>query len=449
MWQPMRNKRRCDRTQFPLAVSACYRMGSIGLLLSAALLLTAGCGKKDNVAAAAPPDVLVVEVQQQDVPISQEWVATLTGKVNADIHAQVAGYLIKQDYTNGTFVRKSAPLFQIDPRPFHAALDQAKANLAQAEGSLKQKQAALEEAKANQERADAELGKSEIDVKRYTPLARENAISQQELDNAVQANLAAKAQLDAMKASVANATASIGTAAAAVGTANAALETTQLNLGFTSIVSPVDGVAGIANAQVGDLVGPQSSTLTTVSTLSPILAQFTPSEEQYLNTAAQLGGAPGAGNEALKKLQFKLLLANGSTYPEKGRIYAINREVNAATGTILVQAEFPNAANVLRPGGFGRINTVVRVEKGALAVPQVAVADVQGTYLIAVVDNDNKVAIRPVKVGPKIGTMWVIAQGLKPGERVVAEGVQKVSDGLQVNPKPYSPRPLEQLKSSM
>lgn len=244
---------------------------SRGFLLAGSLLivltLLSGCEKKAETEA-GPPDVQVVEVVQRDVPVTAEWVATLTGLVNADIHAQVTGYLIKQNYTNGDFVKKGAPLFEIDPRPFQAALDQAKANLEQAQGTLKQNEAALEAAKANQLRAEASLGKTQIDVKRYTPLAKDNAISQEELDNAIQANLGAQAEVESMKASVLNATAAIGTAKAAIGAGKAAVDTAQLNLGFTNIVSPIDGVAGIANAQVGDLVGAQSATLTTVSTVS-------------------------------------------------------------------------------------------------------------------------------------------------------------------------------------
>lgn len=409
-------------------------------LFTIAALLSAGCDKKVETAAAAT-DVDVVEVIQRDVPIKREWVGTLDGLVNAQIHAQVTGYLSKQEYVNGDFVRKGTPLFQIDPRPFQASLDQAKASLGQAEGTLKQSESALETAKANQQQAEAQYGKTQIDVTRYTPLAKEKAISQQELDNAVQANLGAKAQVASMKASVDTATAAIGTAKASVLAAQAAVEAAKLNLGFTSITSPVDGVAGIANAQVGDLVAPGSSVLTTVSTVNPILVNFTPSEEQYLNVARDLGGSPGTNDEALKKLDFQLLLADGSQYPRPGHIYAINRQVNATTGTILVQTEFPNPGNVLRPGGFARINTVARTQHGALLVPQRAVTDLQGTYLVAVVDSDNKVIIRPVKVGDRFGSMWIIDEGLQRGDRVVAEGTQKVREGMQVNPKPYVAAP--------
>lgn len=387
------------------SLQAKRRLRFAGVFLALATVCSAGCGNKEQ-AAPPPPDVQVVEVVKGDVPITKDWVATLDGLVNAQIHAQVTGYLLKQNYTNGASVRKGAQLFQIDPRPFQAALDQAKANLDVAKGNL--------------QRAQAMLGKTEIDVARYTPLAKESAISQQELDDAVQANLAAKAQVEADKA--------------AIEAARAAVDTAQLNLGFTTIASPVDGVAAIATAQVGDLVGPQSpSPLTTVSTVNPILANFNPSEQEYLN-AAKLAG----GEEILRRLEFELVLATGSNYPHKGRIYAVNRQVDVRTGAILVQAEFPNPDNVLRPGGFGRISTVVGVQKGAMVVPQRAVNEMQGGYQVAVVGSDNKASIRSVKMGPKAGVaMWIVTEGLQPGERVVAEGFQKVRDGLVVNPTPF------------
>ena len=399
--------------------------GLIVSAVAAGLLFCTGCEKKEVVAAAGPPDVEVVEVVQRDVPISREWVGTLDGLVNAQIHAEVSGYLVKQNYTNGTYVRKGGPLFQIDARPFQAALDESKGNLEQAKGQLAQAQGELQ-------KSQAVLGKTQLDVTRYTPLAKESAISQQELDDAIQANLAAQAQVAANKAA-------IEAAKARIIAGEAALETAKLNLGFTTITSPIDGVASIATAQVGDLVGPQSGTLTTVSTVNPILVNFSPSEAEYLNTSAQLGASAGAEDAVIKKLRFELLLANGATYPEKGRIHAINREVSAGTGTILVQCAFANPGNVLRPGGFARINTVIKVQRGAMLVPQIAVTDVQGNYLMAVVSADNKVSIRPVKAGSKVGTMWVIEDGVNTGDRVVAEGVQKVKEGMLVNPKPYSP----------
>jgi membrane fusion protein (multidrug efflux system) len=381
-----------------------------GILALLAAMCSTGCGNKEQAAPPPPPDVEVVEVAQRNVPVVKEWVATFDGKVNAQVRAQVAGYLLKQNYSNGAFVKQGAPLFQIDPRPFQAILDQAKANLAQARGNL--------------DRAQAQLGKTQQDVARYTPLAKENAISQQELDDAVQANLGAKAQ--------------VATSNAAIEAAKAAIDTAQLNLGFTNIVSPVDGVAAIATAQVGDLVGPGSPALTTVSTIDPILVNFTPSEQEYLNAMRVSGGRE---EELRRRLDFQLTLADGSTYPHKGRLFAVNREVDVRTGAVLVQAEFPNPGNLLRPGGFGRISAVTRIQQGALLVPQSAVNELQGSYLVAVVGDDNKVSLRPVKVGAKVGTMWVVDEGLKPGERVIAEGGQKVREGVVVNPKPFQEKP--------
>jgi RND family efflux transporter MFP subunit len=384
------------------------------ILLAVGTMFSAACEQKEE-GKPGSQDVQVVEVVQQDVPITQNWVATLTGFVNAQIRAQVTGYLLKQNYANGAFVKKGSPLFQIDPRPYRAALDQAKGNLQQAESDL--------------QIAKARLGKTDLDVARYTPLAKESAISQQELDDAVQADLAAKAQVEVSKAAIAS--------------ARAAEETAELNLGFTTVVSPIDGVAGIANAQVGDFVGPQSAALTTVSTVDPILANFTASETEYLNAARQNVALNGTSNlsddKTLGKLDWQLLLADGSTYPHQGHFYAVDRQVDIRTGSILVQIQFPNPGGVLRPGGFGSISTVVRVQKGALVVPQRAVTELQGRYLVATVGADNKISIRPVKVGARFGAMWIVDDGLKPGERIVAEGVQKVREGLQVNPTPYQP----------
>jgi membrane fusion protein, multidrug efflux system len=392
--------------------------------LCIALLATA-CGKKEQTVEAAPPNVEVAPVVQKDVPITREWVATLDGLVNAQIHAQVSGYLLRQAYTNGSFVAKGAPLFLIDPRPFEAVVEQAKGNLEEAKGKLAQAQGDLQ-------KAQAQLGKTELDVKRYTPLAKESAISQQELDDAVQNNLGAAAQVEANKAAIEAAKSSIVAA-------SAALDSAKLNLGFTTIASPVAGIAAIATAQVGNLVGPQGNPLTTVSTVDPILVNFTPSEQEYLAVVNQTGASPGSVEDKGKKLVFHLQLANGTDYPHTGRLYAVNREITVTTGTILVQVSFPNPRNVLRPGGFGKISTVTQIQRGALLVPQRSVSDVQGTYLIAVLGSDNKIAIRPVTPGARVGSMWIIDKGLNPGDQIVVEGIQKVKEGMRVNPKPYSP----------
>jgi membrane fusion protein (multidrug efflux system) len=386
-----------------------HRRSALFVLVTT-LAFSSGCDKQQP--AEVAPVVEVVEVTQKDVPITKEWVATLTGKVNAQIRSQVAGYLMKQTYDNGAYVKKGTPLFQLDPRTFQAALDQAKGVLQQAKGDLG--------------RAQAQQGKTQQDVTRYTPLAQQGAISKQELDDAVQNNLSALAQVESAKASVA--------------AAEAALETAKLNLGFSTIVAPIDGIVGIANAQVGDFISPQSmNPLTTISTVNPILVNFSPSEQVYLNFMREMEKTGETEKEALGRLNWELELTDGSVYPLKGKFYALDRQIDISTGAILLQVEFPNPGNFLRPGGFGNIRTVGRIEKGALLVPQRAVTDVQGKYLIAVVGTDNKVEIRPVTVGEKVGAMWIVEQGLKPGDRVVAEGTQKVSDGIHVNPKAYSP----------
>jgi membrane fusion protein, multidrug efflux system len=373
-----------------------------------ASVLAAGCGNKESTPA-APPAVEVVQVQQKDVPITKEWVATLDGFVNAQIRAQVTGLLVKQDYQNGSYVRRGMPLFQIDPRPFQASLDQANGNLQQAQAGL--------------QRAQAQLGKTELDVTRYTPLAKESAISQQELDDAIQADLAAKAQVEQAKA--------------AIESANAAVESAKLNLGFTGITSPIDGVASISTAQVGDFVGPQSGTLTTVSTVDPILVMITPSEQEYLTAITWAAQQGISENEALGRLVWQLKLSDGTIFPQKGRFNAIDRQVDVRTGAVLVKVQFPNPGNILRPGGFGMLSTVTRVQHNALLVPQRAISELQGGYLIAVVGTDNKVSIKSVKMGPKTGTMWIVDEGLTPNDRVVVEGFQKVKEGMEVRPEPY------------
>jgi membrane fusion protein (multidrug efflux system) len=421
------------------------------VLVLAAVCVTA-CEKKVESASPPPPDVEVVKVTPQDVPITREWVGTLKGLVNADIRSQVAGYIIKQDYVNGNAVRKGEVVFEIDPRPFQAAVDQATANVASARAALQQARADLEkaqasqaEAKANQDKAEADQGKTQIDVQRYTPLAAAKAISQQELDNAVQANLAAKAQVEAMKASVQTATANItaqnaniAAQTSAIAAAQAALENAQVNLGFTKVTSLIDGIAGIANAQVGDSVGPASpNPLTTVSTVNPILAQFSVAEQSYLNAVNAYGQASNGVEAAMRALRFDLVLADGSLYPEKGRLQYLDREVDVRTGAINVQVAFPNPNSLLRPGGYATVRTVVQTLKGALTVPQRAVSELQGRFTVAVVGPDGKVALHEVKPGEKVGSVWVIDGGLKAGDSVVAEGTTKVREGMQVNPKPY------------
>jgi RND family efflux transporter MFP subunit len=358
----------------------------------------------------SPPDVQVVQVEQKDVPIYGEWIGTLDGFVNADVRAQVTGYLMRQGYQEGTFVKQGQLLFQIDPRPFQAALDQAEGQLAQA--------------KANLTNAEAVQGRTQLDVNRYTPLAKEEAASQQDLDNAVQNNLAAKATVE--------------TSQAAIKTDEAAVETARINLDFTHLIAPIDGIAGQAQLQVGALVSPSSGVVTSVSTVDPIKVFFTVSESEYLDWNKRFP-TDTTREAADKSLRLQLILADGSTYPRDGTFYFADRQVNVGTGAIRIAGLFSNPGNILRPGGYGRIRAAVRVQKDALLVPQRAVTELQGAYQVAVVDRENKVSIRTVTVGDRVGTFWIIADGLKPGERVVAEGVQKVRPGAQVNPKPYVP----------
>jgi membrane fusion protein (multidrug efflux system) len=358
----------------------------------------------------ALPDVEVLQVQQEDIPIYGEWIGTLDGLVNADVRAQVTGYLLKQGYEEGRFVKQGQLLFQIDPRPFQAALDQVQGQLAQARASL-----------AN---AQAVQRRTELDVERYTPLVKEQAASQQDLDNSVQNNLAALANIE--------------TAKAQIKTYEAAIETAKINLEFTRLVAPIDGVAGQAQLQVGALVSPGSGVVTSVSTVDPIKAYFTVSEAQYLEWRKRFPTETSRW-EADKKLRLQLILADGSTYPHDGTFYFSDRQINEATGAIRLAGLFPNPNNILKPGGYAKVRAVIQTQERALLVPQRAVSELQGGYQVAVLDSDNKVIIRPVTVGPQVDRRWVIASGLNPGDRVIAEGVQKVRTGLRVNPKPFTP----------
>ena len=356
----------------------------------------------------ATPDVLVVEVERKDVPVYGEWIGTLDGYSNADVRAQVTGYLSRQAYQEGSFVKQGQLLFEIDPRPFQAALDQAQGQLAQAKASL-----------AN---AEAVQVRTQLDVNRYTPLAKEQAASQQDLDNSVQNNLAAKANVE--------------TAKAQIQTYEAAVENARINLGFTRLIAPIDGVAGQAELQVGALVNPSSGPVTSVSTLDPIKVYFTVGEPQYLAWRKRYP-TESSRQEADKNLRLELILADGSTYAHTGTFYFADRQVNQSTGAIRLAGLFPNPGNILRPGGYGRVRAVIRNQQGALLVLQRAVTELQGSYQVAVVDGENKVAIRTVSLGESIGSQWIVTQGLNAGERVVAEGVQKVRPGMRVNPKPF------------
>jgi len=366
------------------------RTGLSMVLLLASLAL-AGCGgAKASGPPAKPPEVDVMEVVQKDVPIVSEWTATLDGYVNAQIQPRVSGYLTKQSYKEGSYVHKGQVLFEIDERPFVAALNEAKGQLAQAQ---------------------AAMGKAQQDVKRDKPLAEARAIAQSQFDNDIQAELGAKAAVETAKASV---------------------EQAELNVGFTKVTSLVDGIAGIAQTQIGNLVGP-TTVLTSVSQVNPIKAYFSISEQQYMMT--QSVGKNGAQRDAWKGVRLKLVLSNGETFPHEGSFLLADRQVDANTGTIRVIGSFPNPNNLLRPGQYGRVLAEMGTQKSALLVPQRAVTELQGSYQLAVVGPDNKVSIRPVKVGPNIGKMLIIQDGLKPQEKIVVEGLQKVKDGTVVTPR--------------
>ncbi len=422
------------RMKIPLKRKTVLWAATIPLIIAG--LVVAARWSKTQIVQPSPPEVQVVQVEQKDVPIYSEWIGTLDGMVNEEIKAQVTGYLLKQDYSEGSFVRKGQLLFEIDSRPLQAALDQANGDLAKAEGQLAQADAQLLQANAQLAQAEANQGKTQLDVNRFVPLAKEKAITDQELDNAVQSNLAAKALVNAANAGVETAKAAILAAKAQVKTAKAAVQTAQLNLGFTKITSLIDGVAGVARAQVGDLVSPSGQALTTVSTVDPIKVYFTASEQEWLDWNRRFPTEASRVAER-KLLPLELILANGNTYPHEGFIYFSDREVNQSTGTIRIAGTFANPENILRPGGYGRVRAATNIREGALVVPQRAVTELQGSYQVAVVGTDNKVSIRTVKVGDLTGNMWIIDEGLKPGERVVAEGVQKVRAGALVNPKPF------------
>jgi RND family efflux transporter MFP subunit len=427
--------------------------------------IVAGRSNKPVQAASRPLDVEVVRVEQKDVPVYSEWIGTTEGIVNADIKAEVTGYLLKQDYKEGSFVKKGQLLFELDPRPFQAAVDQANGQVAQFQGQLEQAisqvaQAEAQVAQANSQllqsqaqlaQAQANQVKTQLDVNKYAPLAEQKAVTQQDLDNAVQGNIVAKAQVEAAKAGVETAraqlraaNAQIGTAKAAINTAKgqvenakAALRTAELNLGFTRLISPIDGIAGIAQAQVGNLISTTSAPLTTVSTVDPIKVFFTLSEQQYLSFTKRnlIEARRGA---SVVQIELELILSDGTPYPEKGSFFFADRQVDQKTGAIRMAGIFSNPGNVLRPGQFGRVRAVTATKPAALLIPQRAVSELQGSYQVAVVGADNKIEMRTVKVGERSGSEWVIEEGLKAGETVVVEGTQKIKPGAVINPKSYT-----------
>ena len=386
--------------------------GRVGLRCGAAVLAALivlgmiGCrggAEGDPSAGGFVPAVQVAPVQQRDVPLTSEWIAAMDGYVNAQIQAHVSGYLIRQDYREGSFVHKGDVLFEIDPRPFQAALDQSKGQLEQAQAQINQ--------------AQAQLAKSTQDVGRDTPLAQAQAIAQSQLDDDLQAKAGAAAAVTA--------------AQAATTAAKAAVEQAELNLSYTKITSLVDGVAGIAQAQIGDLVS-TSTVLTSVSQVQPIKVYFSMSEQEYLRSRQAKGGS---SVPPLEGVPLTLLLADGSTYAETGKVLWTDRQVDQSTGTIRVAAAFPNKNNVLRPGEYGRVRAVTSTQHNALLVPQAGVTELQGTYQIAVVGPDNKVKVQQVKVGPQVGSDWIITEGIGPSDKVVVGGLQYARPGATVKPE--------------
>src|SRR5438128_709120 len=359
-------------------------------------LLVAGCSRKPAQVASNAPEVLVTTVQRRDVPRSLERVATLDGFINANINAQVQGYIVSRDYKEGSVVNKGDLLFQIDPRPFEAALAQAKATLA---------------------KDQANLAKADADEKRARDLSDKKVISDQERDTAVAAAGSSRANIEADEAAVKQA---------------------ELNLGYTKITAPIDGVAGFANNQVGDLVGPSTGPLTTVSQIDPIKAVVTAGEGPFTDFVSRHPDATER-NAYIKSLDFDLILGNGEVYPHKGKFYALDRSLDPKTGSIRYYVTFPNPGNILRPGQFGKVRFVADQKKGAMVVPQEAVNELQGNFQVAVVDQNNRVSIRPVKMGERIGAMWEVSEGLKPGDKVVVQGLQKAREGSTVTAKDWTP----------
>jgi membrane fusion protein (multidrug efflux system) len=387
------------------------RLGTILLILNASLA-SSGCGGNSNVNAQAkmpPPMVQVAVVERRNVSLTSEWIASMDGYINAEIQPHVSGYLVRQNYREGSFVRKGEVLFEIDPRPFQAELDQVKGQLAQSQAQVVQAQAQL--AKVNQ------------DVSRDTPLAQARAIAQSQLDNDLQAKAGAEAAVVAARA--------------AVTAAEASVEQAQLNLSFTKIVSLVDGVAGIAKAQIGDLVS-TSSVLTSVSQVDPIKVYFPMSEQDYLRAQKIGTKAASVQSTPLRGVALTLVLANSSVYPHPGGVLWTDRQIDPSTGTIRVAAAFPNPGNILRPGQYGRVRAVTEDRHDALLVPQAAVTELQGVNQVAVVGADNKVKTQNVQIGSQVGGDWIVNQGLDAGDRVVVGGMQYARDGATVNPVPVS-----------
>jgi RND family efflux transporter MFP subunit len=439
-----------------------------GLLALAMMVLIGGCKDAAKVTAAPePPEVQVTPVVQKDVPIYSEWVGTTVGYVTAQVRARITGYLMSQNYTEGSFVKTGDLLFRIDPRPYQAVVDQDEANLGQAQAQLEQSRAQLAQANAQVEQAKAQIAqavaavtqaeanqrRTELDVNRYTPLVKDGSVSQQEFDNAGQNNLAnkaavvsaranveaARANLLRMQANVKQSQANITTAQASVAAAKASLYNAQLNARWTLVTSPIDGLAGLRDIDIGDVATQDQTVLTTVSTIDPIYVDFQISEDAYLRYKTAVAGT----FQRVQDIPLDLILADGTIYPHRGRFNALGLDVGLTTGTFRVRSEFPNPEALLRPGQFAKVRYALRLKTGALLVPQRAVQDQQGTFLVGVVGPDNTVEIRPVKVGPRVGSLWVIDEGLKPGEQVIVAGLQNVRAGAVVKASPVDAEPAE------
>ena len=412
------------RVLTPLWIAAC-----------AMVLSSVGCAHKANTPLT---EVEVAKPVRRDVPVYSEWIGTTVGYIDAQIHSKVTGYLLTQDYKEGSLVSTGDLLFEVDPRPFQAVVDQANAQLNVANAELTQARADVEATKAEIDRAEAAQVKTQLDVKRYTPLVKDGTVSQQEMDDAVQSNLANQASVAAAKGKYNHALAAVKAAEAQIDVARSSLEGAQLNLGFTKVKSPINGIAGIRVANIGDLVGTdQKALLTTVSQIDPIFVQFPISEQEYL-ALRKLFLAKASRQED----ELELVLSDGTVYDHKGKIDIIGREVESSTGTLRIRGIFPNPGHILRPGQYSRIRAATRIDKDALLVPQRAVEELQGEYELAVVDADNRVAFRKVKATNRVGSYWVIEQGLSPNDRVVIEGLQKIKTGERVDPKDAKLPPL-------
>src|SRR5580692_11720009 len=382
---PMNKKGNCGIAEMGMA-----------LLVAAMAFQLTSCGRTSaGTAEPTPPDVEVVTVEQKDIPVYREWIGTLDGQVNAAIRSQVTGYLLAQDYSEGSFVKKGQLLFQIDPRPLQAAADQARGQLAQANGQLAQARAQYQQSEAQLASAEANQRKAQFDEDRYTPLAKEHAVTQQDLDNAVQNNISAKAQVKVATSQVEAAKAQIQAASAAVEAAKAALEAASVNLGFTKLYSPIEGIAGNAQIQIGNLVSPATSAVTTVSTVDPIKVTFAISEQEYLRLTKERKPTDPVA-------PLELILADGAVYSHEGKFAFTGRQVNQSTGAIEVTGLFPNPGNILRPGQYGKVRVAIETLHDALLVPQQAVSELQGSYEVATVGQNDTVSIQPISVGDQV-----------------------------------------------